>query len=100
MDSSGLARASQLYDEIATIDAALGNFEAGGVIVSMTVSGGPLNPPPQTGEVWVQPRDTVTVQTESITYPAQMVDGIRTQLQARRTAITQELTDMGITLVA
>jgi hypothetical protein len=93
-----LERVSNLYLEWRTIDQALDNFDNGGVIVSMMISGGPNLPPmAPPGPAFGPPRMAVSVSTVGMTYPQQMVDGIKAQFTARKTAIAQELTQLGIT---
>lgn len=88
MDFGNLDKASQLWQEIVNIDHVVGNFDNGGVIVSMTVSG---NGPDATAH-----RPSATISTIGIPYPPGMTANIRTSLQQRRAAITAELATLGI----
>jgi len=96
VDRADLQRASMLYEELRTIDMALANFDAGGAIVAMTVSAGEETFPP-TGPGPGGPRTTVTVPTGALQYPQQMVDAIKAQFEARKNAVAQELTSVGVT---
>jgi len=82
MDRGNLGQVNALYGENAVISQALASLNSGeGKITSMTI--GPDNP--------------VDIDTTTWTYPPQMVDQIRTNLQARQAQITQELTQLGLT---
>lgn len=91
-----LGKVQQLYIEAQTLDAAFGNLEAGGEIVNMTISGGRADqgvPPPG---VFQPPRMSVSVSTVGILYPPAMVEAIKAALTQRRTAINQELGQLGV----
>jgi hypothetical protein len=83
VDRSELGRINQLYAENHDILLALAGFDAGGVVVAMTVSN--------------TPSGNITVFTGYMTYPPQMIAGIREQMQQRRTTIRSELAGLGIT---
>lgn len=87
---SDLGKAQQLYGEAQNIDGALGNFDAGGAIITMTVSGGTAGGQP------AFPRMPIAVDTTGMQYPAAMVDAIKAALTARRSAIDRELQELGV----
>jgi hypothetical protein len=95
-----------LYQERTQIEAAIENFDAGGTIASMTVTGGAPPPPPepppppQEGEPPAPPpppmpmpmmRMAVTVSTLNMTYPQQMIDAVKGQLTARRDKLNADI---------
>jgi hypothetical protein len=113
VDVADLARISALYEERNTLKQAIQTFDGGGIILSMTV-GSPMPPPippepppePPTGpptEPLPPPPPPpvflpmVMINTQNMTYPPQMVAGIKQQLQARLTEIATELESLGIT---
>jgi len=97
VDRANLEKVTRLYEELRVLDAAIGNFDAGGLIVMMTVSGGPPMTSPPTGPPSGLPRMPVTVSTAGMNYPPAMVDSIKAQFTARINAINQELTELGVT---
>jgi len=94
VDRTDLAKVNQLYDESNLIDRAIDNFDHGGVIIAMSISGAPLDAPPPPGE---SSRSGVTLSTTAIAYPPAMVDAIKTALTARLGEIDQELGSLGVT---
>ena len=92
VDFAHLSDATALMNEITNIGTALDNFDAGGRIIAMTISG------PQTGDT-PNPTTSIAIPTAFIDYPPQMVDAIRAALDARRDEITQQLSDLGVTNV-
>lgn len=97
VDKSDLGQINQLYDEYRLINAALDNFNAGGQIIQMTISGGPPNAPPPSGPTFTPPRMSVSLPTTGITYPAAMVEAIKSALNARVGEINDELVKFGVT---
>jgi len=83
VDKADIVRAGELVSEFQQVTAALELFAADGRIVQMSVAG-PTGP-------WVQ------VDTREIPYPPEMVTGLRAAMQARQSAITQELASLGVT---
>jgi hypothetical protein len=94
-DRANLTRITQLYQESSEITQALDNLANGGVIINMTISGGPLTPP-SPGEPPTM-RIPASLSTIGIEYPPAMTAGITAALQARIGAINNELATLGIT---
>jgi hypothetical protein len=94
VDRADLERVTDLCQESRVISEALANFANGGVIIDMTISGGPLSWP--SGEPPAM-RMPVSLPTIGIGYPAAMVDAITVALRARQQAINNELTSLGVT---
>ena len=95
-----------LYQELRAIRTAVDNFDHGGRIVQMTVSGGetpmpdpmPDWQPGQGRPPWaISPRQSVSVTTEYIEYPAAMVDAIRAAFAQHEAEIIQRLAELGVT---
>lgn len=82
MELANLARATQLYQDLREIQRAVDVIDAGGTILAVTMSG---------------PTGPAFIPTVGLTYPPQMMAAIKAQLDARRAAINQELTEMGVT---
>ena len=78
-----LPEVNRLYAEARAIDQGIRNFDAGGLITELTVSG------EETGM-------EVSVPTRGITYPAEMVAAIKTGLTARRRAVDARLAELGV----
>lgn len=83
--------ANQLIREHRHLGLALGYFDDGGRIVGMTVAG----PAQRFGRGNLAP--TIAISTYDIDYPPQMVEAIKTALQARQGAIIDELSALGVT---
>jgi hypothetical protein len=96
VDRADLEKVSQLYRELGAITDAIGNLDAGGVIIAMTISGGPPVPPGEMGTAVLQ-RVLVQVPTTGWEYPAPMVTAIVGLLKARQEAIDSELAALGVT---
>lgn len=90
MDKQHLMRAATLLGEYLRDKAALDNFEKGGKIISMQITGN--LPSPREGV----PPPAVAISTQQMGSP-QMVDLIKQELEARVAEIAQELDDLGVT---
>lgn len=91
VDRADLPKINTLYSERAIITGTLKMFDEGGRIVAMTV-----NKPRNEGEnIMFGP--SITVNTERMQYPAQMVEAITGFLHGREEQIKQELTALGVT---
>lgn len=112
MDRGNLLQATALYNEANAITHALAVIDRNATITAVTLTAtippGPATPPPP-GEGGDEPppppepmltQDTVTVSTEGLAYPPQMLAAIKAQLQARYTEISAELTALGVAPVA
>jgi hypothetical protein len=93
VDLADVQKLTQLYEELRQIEAAIANFDAGGTIVAMTISGGP----PDLPALEVSTRVPISIATADIAYPATVVDAIKTALAARATEIDAELNGLGVT---
>ena len=80
VDRADVDRANGLIGDYRQTVRALTNLEEGGRIIAMTI--GP---------------SAVTVPTDDLNYPVQMVDAIRQALVQRRDAIQQQLNEIGVT---
>lgn len=89
--AGNLDRIRRLYGERTSIIAALAVFDAGGRILGMTV--GPPAGEPDSEHPELSP---VQLRTGWATYPAPMIDAIKSQLTQRLQAVNQELTEMGV----
>ena len=106
VDIADLSDVGVLYQELRSIRVAVENFDLGGRIVQMTVSGG-QNPVPDPMPDWqpgqgrppwaIPPRQSVTVNTEYIEYPTQMVDAIRAAFDQHEQEILQRLAELAVT---
>lgn len=95
-DKADLEQVTRLYEEYRLINAAFDNFDAGGQIIQMMISGGPLATPPPTGP-FTPPRAPVMLPTTGMTYPAAMVDAIKAELNKRIGEINDDLMKLGVT---
>ena len=91
-----LGESNRLALQSETLDRALASLNAGGQIVNMTISSTPL-PPPQEGQPLLPSMLPISVDTRDIYYPPQMIEGVKSQLQAQKAAIDAQLRQMGIT---
>jgi hypothetical protein len=92
MDPANIRRAAELYAEMRQIERAVEVIDANGTIIAVTLESADLHPDPDS-PIHV----TITVPTEGLQYPPQMVAAIKAQLEERRTAINHELSDIGVT---
>ena len=91
VDKAGIENATHLLTEHRRLVQALDHFANGGRIMAMTVAGRSR----RFGRGNLMP--SISVSTEDIDYPPQMVEAIKTALQARRQRILDELAGMGVT---
>lgn len=102
VDVSDLAKANELNAELSRINAALGLFDGGGRIVSITIADASMPAPPSIPV----PIDSagpvlfVTVQTSFMDYPAQMVEAIKSMLAVREEEVANEMSGLGLTGVS
>lgn len=89
VDKADLARADELATEFGNLAQALANLQAGGKIVGMVVAFSPTQPP--------EAQITMGISTTYMDYPAPMVDAIKAFIAQRQSAITDELTSIGVT---
>jgi hypothetical protein len=82
VDLADLERARNLNIELAAIDLAISHLEEGNAILSLVVG------PPE----W-----PVQLTTQYMTFPPQMVEGIKAQAKDRHDSITSELAGLGVT---
>lgn len=94
VDRADLQQAERLDSESRSIDEALHILDNGGTINGMLIGDDTAAAPD------VPPRPimgNVMIRTAGWDYPLQMVEAIRDKLRARKTAIDQELADLGVT---
>lgn len=91
MDFADIQKAQGLVNEKQAIQRALQLFDEGGRIVQIGLGRQPTSDAAPMGMGFVM------VPTAYIDYPQQMVDAIKTAFQGRVTAITDELTKLGVT---
>lgn len=92
VDRTNLSEVNDLYQEMTAIEQAIINFDAGGQIVQMTVSG--ISPDAH-DLPYQQP--WVSVPTTHISYPPQMVQAIKAALEDRRKELEARLDELGLT---
>jgi len=90
VDATEIPLANQLLNELATIDGAIQNIDAGGLITSFVI-GVPPSPPPDSQLVPHQ------VDARYMTAPPAMYDAIKVLLTQRRTDIVNQLAALGVT---
>jgi hypothetical protein len=87
VDQSNIAQVVRLNEEYGNIVRAVANLDAGARILTMVV-GAPEND---------QMQQPAVVQTQYMTFPAQMVEGIKAQARTRVNEIRSELAELGVT---
>lgn len=88
VDRGNLQQVTELYGEMNSLNEAITRLDGGGRIAMMMIAA---------------PEDTeasgifTPVSTRQMTYPPQMIDGIKQQLTQRLHAIEDELANLGLT---
>jgi hypothetical protein len=85
-----------LIEESRMIARAIWNFDNGGIIVQMAVSG----QPPQEGipPDYPVPNPTALVNTAYMRYPEPMVEALKVEMSRRKDEILAELVELGVVL--
>lgn len=88
VERTDLLRATGLYQQSQEIKRSLDVMDRKGTITAVTIT----VPSPED----VRDPDAATVSTIGLQYPPQMIEAIRTQLEARLHAIDDELASLGV----
>jgi hypothetical protein len=86
MDPSNISRAAELYQEMGFLKRAVEFIDANGTITAVTL----------TTSSEGEPDRNITIPTEGLQYPPQMVAAIKAQLEERENAINHELEELGV----
>ena len=92
MNSTDIARAAQLHQEVQQIGQALAHLEAGGTVLNLTIA--PPAPANTAGPLMVTPAVPVVMPAPS--FSAAMLAGLRKTLEGRQHEIEDQLGELGI----